>query len=166
MKFSGPSASAKTSGFTLIEVVIVMAIIAILALMSMPMFFAKIPRTQVEESLPLADIAKNAVVGIYLKSGTLPANNSVAELPEPGKIVGIHVNSVAVVDGAVTMTFRTDANGKIAGKMLTWRPVVPVDRRVRSVEWLCAARKVPDGMDVGGVDVTNIPRDTMPVSCR
>ena len=166
MKILRLRAISPLPGFTLIEVVIVMAIIAILALMSMPMFFAKIPRTQVEESLPLADIAKKAVAGIYLKSGTLPANNDVAELPEPGKIVGIYVSSVAVVDGAVTMTFRPDANGKIAGKRLTWRPVVSVDRRVRSVEWLCAAKKVPDGMDAGGVDVTDVPRDTMPVSCR
>ena len=143
-----------------------MAIIAILALMSIPMFFAKIPRTQIEESLPLADIAKKAVAGIYLRSGTLPADNSVAELPEATRIVGVYVSAVSVVDGAVTMTFRNDANGKIAGKRLSWRPVVPVDRRVRSVEWLCAAKKVPDGMDAGGIDVTDIPRDTMPVSCR
>lgn len=166
MKFSGPSASAKTSGFTLIEVVIVMAIIAILALMTMPMFFAKIPRTQVDESLQVAEVAKKAVAAFYLKSGTLPANNAVAELPDETRIVGIYVNAVSVIDGAVTMTFRPDANGKIAGKRLTWRPAVPTEKSLRTVEWLCAARKVPDRMEAGGVDVTDIPRDTMPVSCR
>ncbi len=166
MKFCRVSQIDFARGFTLIEVVIVMAIIAILALMSMPMFFAKIPRTQVEESLPLAEIAKKAVAGIYLESGTLPANNGVAKLPDATKIVGIYVSAVTVVDGAVTMTFRPDSNGKIAGKRLTWRPVVPIERSLRTVEWLCAARKVPDGMDAGGVDVTDIPRDTMPVSCR
>jgi type IV pilus assembly protein PilA len=164
---STPRAAHRLShGFTLIEVVIVMAIIAILALMTIPMFYAKIPRTQVEESLALADVAKKAVAAVYLASGTLPADNSVAKLPAPGKIVGIYVSSVAIVDGAVTMTFRAEANGKIAGKRLTWRPVVPVERSLRTVEWLCAAKKVPDGMDAGGVDVTDIPRDTMPVSCR
>jgi type IV pilus assembly protein PilA len=146
--------------------VIVMAIIAILALMSIPMFFAKIPRAQIEESLPLANIAKKAVAAIYLENGTLPANNTVAKLPDASKIVGIYVSAVSVVDGAVTMTFRNDANGKIAGKRLTWRPVVPVERSLRSVEWLCAGKKVPDGMDVGGTNVTDAPKDVLPVECR
>ncbi|MBL0125532.1 MAG: pilin [Betaproteobacteria bacterium] len=154
-------------GFTLIEVVIVMAIIAILALMTIPMFFAKIPREQVEESLPLARIAKDKVANYYKERGALPANNEAAELPDGKAIIGNYVSAVTVTDGAVTMTFRADANGKIAGKRLTWRPAVSIKGgQLVPVAWVCAGKKVPDGMDVGGTNVTDAPKDVLPVECR
>jgi type IV pilus assembly protein PilA len=154
------------SGFTLIEVVIVMAIIAILALMTVPMFFARIPRAQIEESLPLADIAKRAVAAYYSQSGALPANNEAAGLPEAKKIIGNYVTAVTVTDGAINMTFGNNSNGKINAKRITWRPAIVKDTRVVPVAWICAGKKVPDGMDVGGVNVTDVPLDSLPVDCR
>lgn len=143
-----------------------MAIIAILALMTIPMFFARIPRAQVEESLPLADVAKRGVAAYYAQSGALPANNEAAGLPEAKKIIGNYVTAVTVTDGAVTMSFGNDSNSKINGKRLTWRPAIVKDTRVVPVAWVCAGRKVPEGMDVGGVNVTDVPPDSLPVNCR
>ena len=166
MNFPGADTQQFAPGFTLIEVVIVMAIIAILALMTIPMFYAKIPRTQVEESLPLADIAKNAVAAYYQKKKALPADNATADLPEANKLVGNYVTAVTVKDGAVTMTFGNNSNAKITGKRLTWRPAIVIDTPITPVSWVCAGKKVPDKMEAGGVNVTDVPLDTMPVSCR
>jgi type IV pilus assembly protein PilA len=153
-----------TAGFTLIEVVVVLAIIAILALMAIPMFYAKVPRAQIEESIPLARIATAKVADYYLKKNALPANNEAAGLPDASKLIGNYVAAVTVVDGAVTMSFRADANGKIAGKRLTWRPAIVKDTAVTPVAWVCANKKVPDGMVVGGVDVTDVPLDSVPLA--
>ena len=157
---------SRATGFTLIEVVIVMAIIAILALFTVPVFLARIPRAQVEESMPLAEIAKRAVAAYYAQSGALPANNDAAGLPEAKKIIGNYVTAVAVTDGAINMTFGNNSNAKINGKRVTWRPAIVKDARVVPVAWICAGRKVPDGMDVGGVNVTDVPLDSLPVDCR
>jgi type IV pilus assembly protein PilA len=153
-------------GFTLLEIVVVVAIVAVLALMTIPMFYARIPRAQVEESLPLADIAKRAVAAYYAQSGALPANNEAAGLPEAKKIIGNYVTAVTVADGAINMTFGNSSNIKINGKRITWRPAIVKDTRVVPVAWICAGRKVPDGMDVGGVNVTDVPPDSLPIDCR
>ena len=143
-----------------------MAIIAVLALMTIPMFFARIPRAQVEESLPLADIAKRGVAAYYAQTGALPANNEAAGLPSANKIIGNYVSAVTVADGAVNMTFGNNSNGKVNGKRLTWRPAIVKDTRVVPVAWICAGKKVPDGMEVGGANVTDVPLDSLPVACR
>ena len=87
-----------------------------------------------------------------------------AGLPEANKLIGTYVSAVTVVDGAVTMSFRADANPKIAGKRLSWRPAIVKGSAITPPSWICAHKKVPDGMDVGGVDVTDVPMDSIPLT--
>ena len=167
MQTSHPLPTPRVTGFTLLELVVVMAIIAVLAMMTIPMFYARIPRGQVEESLPLADPVKNAVKAYYdTHSRVLPANNDIAGLPEAKKFIGSYVTAVTVTDGAVNMSFGNNSNAKIGGKRLTLRPIVVRDNPLVELRWICAGKKVPEGMDVGGVNVTDIPIDSLPANCR
>ena len=150
-------------GFSLLELVVVMAIIAVLALMTIPMFYSKVPRAQVEESMALIKFAQQKVEGYYGEKKALPANNDVALLQPPDKIVGLYVSAVTVVDGAINVKFRSDANGKIAGKQITWRPVISNASPI--VNWVCGYKKPPNDMQTGGVNVTDVPRDAVPVAC-
>src|SRR6187551_3036427 len=101
------------TGFTLVEMMVVVVVIAILALMAAPSF-----RDQINKALPLADIAKtpNAVAWTMLQ--TFPPNNAAAGLPPADKIVSDSVSSVAVQDGSIHITFGNRANGVINGKVL------------------------------------------------
>lgn len=157
------------TGFTMIELVVVMAIVAILALMAMPLFTGKSARNQILESAALSDIAKGKVADYYTNTkyaGTLPANNTVAGLPAPDKMISSYVSAVTVVDGAVNVTFGNNANSRIAGKRLTWRPIVVKDTPTTPMDWICAGTPVPKGMDAGGTNVTDIPPDALPPNCR
>ena len=71
-------------GFTLIEVMVVVAVIAILAMMAFPTYQDKLVRDQVTEALPLADIAKAPVAAGWTLLKLFPADNAAAGLPPPG----------------------------------------------------------------------------------
>ena len=156
-----------TTGFTMIELLIVMVIVATLALMAMPLFTGKNARNQIVESVALSDIARGKVLEFYNANGyKLPANNAVANLPAPDKMISNYVSAVTVVNGAVNVTFGNNSNARIAGKRLTWRPIVVKDTPTTPMDWICGNMPVPKGMDVGGTNVTDIPPDALPPTCR
>ncbi len=158
----------KTSkqGFTLIEMVVVMAVIAILALIAMPSYQGKLIREQIVEGSSLASIAKGPIAASWAASKTLPPDNASIALPTPDKIVSNLVRAVTVQDGAIHITFGNRANGNLKDKTLTLRPAVVEDAQVVPVAWVCGAATVPDKMTVKGENKTDIAKEFLPLNCR
>jgi len=141
-------------GFTLIELMIVVAIIAILAAIAIPAYQDYLIRTQVSEGAVLTDGAKTAVAEFYSNKGTFPLNNASAGLPAtPASISGKYVASVTVgaSTGKITALFGNSSNAKISGQTFVLSPIV----NAGSVAWSC--------LPSGG---TTVDPKYLPTSCR
>ena len=153
-------------GFTLIEMLAVLAIITILALMAIPSYMDRIVRQHIEAALPLADIAKKPVADSWAQLHAFPTDNAVAALPAAEKIVNNHVSSLAIEDGAIQITFGNRVNKAIFGKVLTLRPAIVADAPVVPVAWVCGNAQGPEKMTINGVNRTNVPNTFLPLACR
>ncbi|HEZ7888383.1 TPA: pilin [Neisseria meningitidis] len=121
-------------GFTLIELMIVIAIVGILAAVALPAYQDYTARAQVSEAILLAEGQKSAVTEYYLNHGTWPSNNSSAGVASSSKIKGKYVEKVEVANGVVTATMLSSGvNKEIQGKKLSlW-----AKRQAGSVKWFC-----------------------------
>jgi len=153
-------------GFTLMELMVVLLIIAILALVAAPNCSDQIVRNQIKEALPLADVAKAPVAASWAALQAFPADNAAAGLPVPEKIVNNEISSVAVENGAIQVTFGNRAHAAIQNKVLTLRPAVVPDAPVVPVTWVCGYAEAPNPMTVMGENKTNIPANYLPFNCR
>ena len=126
----------KQQGFTLIELMIVVAIIAILAAIAISQYQDYVIRSQVSEGSALADGVKTAMAEFQQNVGHFPANNASAGLATAASIVGSYVTSVDVgtTNGQVTVTYGNKANSKIAGSTLVFSAIT----HAGSIEWACA----------------------------
>nr|WP_281419405.1 pilin [Thiothrix unzii] len=96
-------------GFTLIELMIVVAIIGILAAIAMPAYQDYTKRSHVTEGLNLAASAKSGVTEFFADRGAFPTSNVEAGLATATNIGGNSVRSVAVgAAGVITITYRTN----------------------------------------------------------
>lgn len=95
------------SGFTLIELMIVVAIIGILAAVALPAYQDYTKRGHVAEGISLATAAKSAVAEYYTSKGDWPANNVAAGLASAASVKGNAVRSVSVNASQITVTFNT-----------------------------------------------------------
>lgn len=153
-------------GFSMIELVMVMAVIAILALIAVPSFLDRNVRLQVQEGMLLASLAKNGVNGFYSAKKELPASNEDAGVPPKEKIVSNFVAEVNIDAGAVTITFGNNVNAAARGLRLTLRPAIVKDAPTVPIAWLCNNAAVPQGMTVIGDNRSTIPGKWLPVECR
>ncbi|CWO48810.1 pilin [Neisseria meningitidis] len=121
-------------GFTLIELMIVIAIVGILAAVALPAYQDYTARAQVSEAILLAEGQKSAVTEYYLNHGEWPANNSSAGVATSADIKGKYVEKVEVAKGVITATMlSTGVNNEIKGKKLSlW-----AKRQDGSVKWFC-----------------------------
>ena len=107
------------SGFTLIELMIVVAIIGALAAIAILQYQNYVARAQVSEAFSLASGAKTAVAEYFMLNGTFPADNGTAGLSEATDISGNYVESVTVAGGTITALFsNTEAHSKLQGKSM------------------------------------------------
>ena len=122
-------------GFTLIELMIVVAIIGILAAIAIPAYQDYTIRAQVSEGLNLSAGAKAAVSEYYMDRGTFPTNNLLAGLSVNTTIAGNYVVSVTVVSGVITVAYGGQANAAIIGASLLLSPATTAG----AVNWDCSA---------------------------
>ena len=141
----------KQQGFTLIELMIVVAIIGILAAIAIPAYQDYTIRAQVSEGLNLAGGAKAAVSEYTMDRGVFPTNNDDAGLSAAGTITGKYVSQVAVADGVITVTYGNEAHSTLTSATLTLTPTT----QAGSVEWDC-----------DGSQGTVIADKHLPAACR
>lgn len=152
-------------GFTLIEIIVVLAVVAILATIAVPGIQGRLVREQIVEAMKITDIAKPKVAAMWAQTHQLPADNAAAGLPVAEKIVGNFVSSVGIEGGAIHVTFGNRANTALQGKLLTLRPAVVEDTPVVPLAWVCGHAEAVEKMTAKGSDRTTVPDKFLPLNC-
>ncbi|HGH6232813.1 TPA: pilin [Neisseria meningitidis] len=155
-------------GFTLIELMIVIAIVGILAAVALPAYQDYTARAQVSEAILLAEGQKSAVTEYYLNHGEWPKNNTSAGVATSANIKGKYVEKVEVKNGVVTATMlSSNVNNEIKGKKLSlW-----AKRQDGSVKWFCGQpvtrnNASADADAVNKVTGNEIDTKHLPSTCR
>ena len=150
-------------GFTLIELMIVVAIIGILAAIAIPAYQDYTIRTQVSEGMTLAAEAKASIGDFWANRGRLPGNNESAGLASAASYEGNYIESVTVGAGHVNVVYGNKVNAKINASTLTLRAGT---NSAGQIVWLCGNTTVPTGISENGTNSTNIANKYLPSACR
>lgn len=160
----------RAAGFTLIELILVVAIIGILAAVALPAYQDYTIRSRVAEGIELATAAKHAVKEYYDRWGALPADNARAGLPRATDIRGRYVGSISIANGAIEVVFSNVAKA-VDGKVLYLLPGINRDAPTGPLAWQCGVN--PNAKDgKGGFVFPSVPVERQidakysPGSCR
>ena len=170
MTVGAPSrARLALSGFTLIELAIIAAIVGVLASLAVSAYETYTVRSEVEEGIRLATAVTSAVTDVYQQSGSLPAGRLEAGLgSDASDSHGSYVARIDVVNGRVDITFGNEAHAGISTATLSLTPYVAGDE----VAWRCGQAPPPDGtLMTDGVNSAeyqagNVDARYLPSTCR
>jgi type IV pilus assembly protein PilA len=156
----------KKNGFTLIEMLVVIAIIAILAMIAMPSPDPAIARKQVLESLELIEDYKKLVAFYHKSTQVFLKDNKEAGIPPADKLLGNYVDRIDYKEGAFHLRFGNKAHANIKGKMLSVQPIMVPSSPQSPISWICGKASAPAGMQAVGENRTNLELKDLPLNCR
>jgi type IV pilus assembly protein PilA len=158
-------------GFTLIELMIVVAIIGILAAIAIPAYQNYTIRAQVTEGMSLSDTYRTAVAEFYNENSVFPSGvsttGSATTIAMPGNTVGKYVSAVTVdPNGNIKISYSGSAvNAKLSGEILYLNAGTDTNS---DVIWVCGLQSSnpPTGVTLNGAGTTTIPAQFLPSSCH
>lgn len=145
---------------------VVLFLIAILALMAIPMNAGNATREQVKEALQMVEPLKDPIAAAWKQEGSFPADNAHAHLPYPEQLIGNYVTRVDIRDGAIHISFGNKAHEQLRGKILSLQPLYVPGSTLTPVSWNCGYSMVPMGMKASGANQTDIDPKLLPIACR
>lgn len=138
-------------GFTLIELMIVIAIIGILAAIAIPAYQTYVIRSQVAEAVVLIDGMKSQVTDVFADEGIIANMNSGSDgIPLKTDVKGKYTTEVEVQNGTIIATLGAAANAKIQGEKLVMSPIT----HAGAISWTCSTA------------ATTLAPEYLPKACR
>ena len=158
--------TAQHKGFTLLELMVVVAMIGILASVALPSYQVYLQRSEVIQAVTLSTTARDEINNFYKHKLRFPTDNTMAGLPSPDKLIGNRVTAIQVENGAIHITLGNKIAEPLQGKVLSYRPAVVTDSPTSPISWLCGHDTPVPGMQAVGDNKTTVPAELLPHSCR
>ncbi len=156
----------RIKGFTLIELMIVVAMIGILASVALPAYQVYVQRSEVVEAFSMAGTIRENVTNYYVEELEFPANNQAAGVPEANFLIGNRITGVVVESGAIHVTMGNKASAPLQGKVLSFRPATVIGSPKSPIAWLCGYDEPVNGMQAIGSNKTDLEKEFLPAACR
>ena len=156
----------RKQGFTLIELMVVVAMIGILASVSLPQYQKYIHRSEVVEALGMAATFRENVTAYYVTNLEFPVDNVELGVPPPELLIGNRITSVTIDDGAIHVVMGNKAAKPLQGKALSFLPAVVDGSPTSPIAWLCGYDEAVQKMTAVGENKTNIEKEFLPSACR